>query len=175
MHGVGTPQPQNIITTPQVSQQLPPQKDTINWIKVSGSFIAQGGEQYLTIGNFQLTDTLIDKNVYVYIDDVKLWYCNDDSTIYKADSMEVPNVFTPNDDGYNDRFEYKNQEQWEFETQVFNRWGELVYDNKNSKNWNGYIDGERASSGVYFYVIKAVAIRSGEIRVYRGTVSLIKN
>ena len=27
--------------------------DTINWVKISGKFIAQGGEQYLTIGNFK--------------------------------------------------------------------------------------------------------------------------
>jgi gliding motility-associated-like protein len=27
--------------------------DTLNWVKISGTFIAQGGEQYLTIGNFK--------------------------------------------------------------------------------------------------------------------------
>jgi len=27
--------------------------DTVNWVKISGKFIAQGGEQYLTIGNFR--------------------------------------------------------------------------------------------------------------------------
>jgi hypothetical protein len=27
--------------------------DTINWVKISGTFVAQGGEQYLTIGNFK--------------------------------------------------------------------------------------------------------------------------
>ena len=28
-------------------------KDTLNWVKVSGTFIAQGGEQFLNIGNFK--------------------------------------------------------------------------------------------------------------------------
>ena len=28
-------------------------KDTLNWIKVSGVFVAQGGEQHITIGNFK--------------------------------------------------------------------------------------------------------------------------
>jgi hypothetical protein len=73
LSGVGTDQPQNINTIPQVKQQLPAIKDTLNWIKVSGDFIAKGGEKFLTIGNFQTTDTLQNKNVYVYIDDVKLW------------------------------------------------------------------------------------------------------
>jgi gliding motility-associated-like protein len=27
--------------------------DTLNWVKISGQFIANGGEQYLTIGNFK--------------------------------------------------------------------------------------------------------------------------
>jgi gliding motility-associated-like protein len=27
--------------------------DTLNWVKISGTFLAQGGEQYLTIGNFK--------------------------------------------------------------------------------------------------------------------------
>lgn len=64
--------------------------DTLNWIKVSGKFIAQGGEQYLTIGNIRdgahLKKQFISTNfitpcgitnpsagVYVYIDDVSLY------------------------------------------------------------------------------------------------------
>lgn len=57
--------------------------DTMNWTKVSGSFIAAGGERFLTLGNFQLdslTDTLRVINnpnnyfngAYYYIDDVSL-------------------------------------------------------------------------------------------------------
>ncbi len=57
--------------------------DTLNWVKVSGSFTAIGGEQFLTLGNFQtdsLTDTLGVINnplnyfngAYYYIDDVSL-------------------------------------------------------------------------------------------------------
>jgi gliding motility-associated-like protein len=171
--GVGTFQPQNIYDTPQISQKLPETKDTLNWIKVSGSFIAQGGEQYLTIGNFQHTDTLTDKNVYVYIDDVSVYYCGLDTTLLPIDSLIIPNVFTPNGDGTNDRFEYKNQEQWEFETLIFNRWEVPVYHNKTSKNWDGTFEGNNVSSGVYFYNIKARAIQSGKEVNYRGTVTVM--
>ncbi len=173
LSGINTQQPQNIYANPQISQQLPQIIDTINWIKVSGSFIAKGGEHYLTIGNFQHTDTLTDKNVYVYIDVVKLYYCGPDTTPHPTDSMIIPNIFTPNGDSFNDKFEYKYQKQWEFETQIFNRWGNLVFDNKNSENWDGTYQGKPVTSGVYFYIIKALAIKTGEIRIYRGTVTVM--
>jgi hypothetical protein len=54
--------------------------DNVNWMKVSGSFIAAGGEQWLTIGNFYndlSTDTLfvtssVNKEAYYFIDDVSV-------------------------------------------------------------------------------------------------------
>jgi gliding motility-associated-like protein len=65
---------QNTFTTSQFSytNTIQPQiqwdttkyfMDTLNWIKISGKFIAQGGEQYLTIGNFK--DGLHTKKTYV--------------------------------------------------------------------------------------------------------------
>ena len=45
--------------------------DTLNWIKVSSSFIAIGGENYITIGNFRDTANTIGLGYY-YIDDVCL-------------------------------------------------------------------------------------------------------
>jgi len=64
--------------------------DTLNWVKISGTFVAQGGEQYLTIGNFKdgnhLKKTFIGSNftpafgtvvsrfgTYILIDDVSLY------------------------------------------------------------------------------------------------------
>lgn len=53
--------------------------DTVNWIKLSTSFIADSAYQYLIIGNFyddNNTDTLSVNNIgnvgYYYIDDVCL-------------------------------------------------------------------------------------------------------
>ena len=54
--------------------------DTSNWIKISGSFIAEGGEEYITIGSFsQKNKDFIDtkrknnknsREAYYYVDDV---------------------------------------------------------------------------------------------------------
>lgn len=63
--------------------------DKINWVKYSHSYIAQGGEQYITIGNFNDTTSLDTifvgggninninyRNTYYYIDDVWLSHCD---------------------------------------------------------------------------------------------------
>ncbi|MFN8116512.1 MAG: T9SS type A sorting domain-containing protein [Bacteroidia bacterium] len=64
--------------------------DTISWVEIQGCFTAQGGEQYITIGNFNSnanTDTLRIPSTnpltgtgtdvaYYYIDSVTLWQNN---------------------------------------------------------------------------------------------------
>lgn len=64
--------------------------DTVNWVEIKGCFTAQGGEQYITIGNFNSnanTDTLRIPSTnpltgtgtdvaYYYIDSVTLWQNN---------------------------------------------------------------------------------------------------
>jgi len=45
--------------------------DTLNWTEISGSFIATGGENFITIGNFKDT-SIIHGSGYYYIDDVCL-------------------------------------------------------------------------------------------------------
>lgn len=59
--------------------------DTLNWVQVNGTFVAQGGEKYITIGNFKDdVNTAIDSNsntdqffafAYFYIDDVTVTDC----------------------------------------------------------------------------------------------------
>jgi hypothetical protein len=57
-----------------------PITDTLNWVLISDTIIAQGGEQYITIGNFMqdsLSDTLFLYNQgwhdsYYFIDDVSV-------------------------------------------------------------------------------------------------------
>ncbi len=171
----GVKQPLNICATPTFVTSLIPYKDTVNWVHVQGNFTAKGGERYLTIGNFECNPSDYNPDsvaVYIYIDDVRLYKCDPDSA-NKIDSLIIPNVFTPNGDGYNDVFEYENQQQWEFETQVYSRWGNLVFENRESKNWDGRIKGDLAAPGVYHYIIRAVGIRSGEIRIYRGLVTVL--
>jgi gliding motility-associated-like protein len=69
--------------------------------------------------------------------------------------MLVPNVFTPNNDGANDYFYVKAHSISNFNCNIYNRWGTMVfqYSDVNGK-WNGNNQSELPCiSGVYFYQI----------------------
>lgn len=80
--------------------------------------------------------------------------------------IKIPNVFTPNGDGINDLFIYRNvDESKELQTKIFNRWGDLVSQWTGNKGWNG----EGQTEGVYFY-----EIHYGGEKI-TGVVSLIRD
>jgi len=69
----------------------------------------------------------------------------------------IPNAFTPNADGDNDIFTAVGEEIEEFNMQIFNRWGELIYETSNLQTgWDGTAKGnsEISMEGVYVYNIK---------------------
>ena len=50
---------------------------TVNWFKISGSIIANGGEQYLTIGKFNIMNwTPKRTSFYIYVDEVSVCECS---------------------------------------------------------------------------------------------------
>lgn len=241
--------------------------DTTGWTRISGSFIASGGERHFVIGNFHNESNTISQTCYnptipppdgsgLLIDDVSVWPC--DATVYAADAgrdkqvcygdevilgqnlpddeyrflwsttshrltpkdlwdtlattpylsvkpeqtttyylwvrdfkmdvtydsvtvfvescitpPEIPNVFTPNGDGINDLFAFKNHELWELETCIRNRWGMVVFEGQNDHWWDGTIHGQPAAEGVYFYVVTA-RNHFGQHKEFHGVVTLLR-
>ncbi|MBP8993856.1 MAG: gliding motility-associated C-terminal domain-containing protein [Bacteroidales bacterium] len=77
--------------------------------------------------------------------------CLDDCSYY-----ELPNVFTPNNDGINDFF--RPIEPYYFvekiDIKIYNRWGQLMYETEDPDiNWDGrnFQSGKLVNDGVYFY------------------------
>jgi len=65
----------------------------------------------------------------------------------------APNIFTPNGDGKNDVFFFKNLEFYpNSKLEVFNRWGRKVFE---SSNYDNKWDGGGLSDGVYYYILKS--------------------
>ena len=79
-------------------------------------------------------------------------------------TLEIPNVFTPNGDGINDVFKFRNAHGKTIYTKIFDRWSNEVAAFENNIGW----DGKGAAAGTYYYVIETV----GE--TYKGSVVLIR-
>jgi gliding motility-associated-like protein len=70
--------------------------------------------------------------------------------------LEVPNSFTPNNDGKNDLFRVNSKSIIEFHAVILNRWGKKLYEWDNADGyWDGKIGGSDASPGVYYYIVTA--------------------
>jgi gliding motility-associated-like protein len=82
--------------------------------------------------------------------------------------ITVPNVFTPNGDGYNQYFFIPKIELYkEAELSVVDRWGKSVYKSNGYKNdW----DGDDLSTGVYYYVLDLKKRNT----VIKGIVNIVK-
>jgi len=67
----------------------------------------------------------------------------------------IPNVFTPNGDGINDKWEIQYLDSYPGATiDVFNRYGSLVYHSIGyNKPWDGTYNGKPMPAGTYYYII----------------------
>ena len=85
---------------------------------------------------------------------------------------EIPNTFTPNDDGVNDTWEIKYLDSYPNSTiLIFNRDGVLVYQAKNNATaWDGKLNGTNLPIGMYYYIITA---KDGLLK-YTGSVMMMK-
>ncbi len=100
--------------------------------------------------------------------------CSEDNKVY------IPNVFSPDDDGINDKFEiFRNQEvnAQILTYRIFDRWGSLIHEStnfdfgSNSNWWNGEFKGEKLRPGVYIYYIM-VEFQNKEVKEYSGDISI---
>lgn len=89
--------------------------------------------------------------------------------------LTVPNVFTPNGDGFNEYFDIENVEYYPNSTMtIFNRWGRKVYENTN---YQGDWDGENCAAGVYYYVFTVNFGDRGngeQLEQQHGTVTILR-
>lgn len=85
--------------------------------------------------------------------------------------LEIPNVFTPNNDGSNDVFvPIVSKGITSMTTQVYNRWGNKIFETNNpSIEWQG----DMVSEGTYFWIIYYTT-RNGTENIINGYVTLLK-
>lgn len=98
----------------------------------------------------------------------------------------APNVFTPNDDNQNDRFYITavngGKEFADVKLSVFNRWGQLVYEDENfsarnnpDEGWDGtsIYTGQKLADGVYYYTAQFRDPATNKIEDVQGSVTIM--
>jgi len=104
--------------------------------------------------------------------------CNDTAyvTIIVRDALmvEIPNVFTPNDDNRNDLFYLTTFGVETIDMKIYDRWGKKVYD-ESGKNpaWDGKTGGDAVPNGVYMYVVRITA-EDGTVLNKQGNIHLFR-
>jgi gliding motility-associated-like protein len=94
----------------------------------------------------------------------------------------LPNVFSPNGDGFNDSFTvFGNTDNAVIveDFSIYDRWGSLVFNNQQflpndlQSGWNGQLNNETLVSGVYVYTA-SVRFVDEEVLLYTGEFTLIE-
>lgn len=80
-----------------------------------------------------------------------------DFMLVDCPQIEIPNVFTPNDDGINDLFRVNlsGRALTSFRIDIYDRWGLLIFSSTSINNkWDGRTtSGKKVVDGTYFYIV----------------------
>jgi gliding motility-associated-like protein len=134
-----------------------------NLTQSTGEFSNLRGGRY----DFRIADASgCSKDTSVIITENASLGCND---------ILIPNAFTPNRDGKNDVFSFYAPASFkDISMQVFNRWGNIVYERKgNNFAWDGTFKGSNQPADVYVYII-SYTDAAGNRKNAKGPVTLIR-
>jgi gliding motility-associated-like protein len=107
----------------------------------------------------------------------------DEITVYaicNGGNLFIPNTFSPNTDGKNDKFYPRGTGLNQIKSlRIYDRWGEVVFTRNNfnandpSAGWDGSYKGKPLSPDVYVYTCEVVCMNN-EVLIYNGNVTLLK-
>jgi gliding motility-associated-like protein len=99
------------------------------------------------------------------------------------DQLYIPNAFTPNGDGLNDRLYVYSYVVSSMQMAIFNQWGEKVFESTNmtctnnascpGTGWDGRYNGKDAPMGVYMYVAR-FTLQNGTKVERKGAINLVR-
>ncbi|MEZ4685067.1 MAG: PKD domain-containing protein [Bacteroidia bacterium] len=118
---------------------------------------------YQQTGLFTVVLTAKDNKGCVSVDSLGIYEV-------RVPGLTIPNIFTPNGDGYNDEFMVIYEGGENFEVKVFDRWGIKYFQTTSPTDyWQGLTNnGSDATEGVYYY-----SVRIGD-KTYNGNVTLLR-
>ncbi|SHN43785.1 PKD domain-containing protein [Chitinophaga sp. CF418] len=138
-----------------------------NWDFGDGTLsdLEDAQHKYELPGSYRVT--LYAKNDIGCIDSIShAWYIVVPDLV-----LEIPNVFSPNGDGINDRWSIDGlKARPAATTEIYNRWGQIVFTGIGYNPWDGTRNGRLLPEGTYYYVIKT----SADEKPYTGWVALLR-
>ncbi len=89
-------------------------------------------------------------------------------------SVYVPNVFSPNGDGFNDILMVRGKAVAEIQFIVYDRWGEKVFEtNDINTGWDGTYKGEPMNLAVFVYMLTG-KYKNGKVIDEKGNFTLLR-
>jgi gliding motility-associated-like protein len=115
-------------------------------------------QTYTTVGSY-VVYLFVTSGTCLDVDSLTINVINEGGT------LEIPNVFTPNDDSINDIFKVRGFNISEFNCTIFDRWGLQMHAWEGIKNgWNGKSNDKDVPAGTYFFIINAKDLDGKEIK-----------
>lgn len=146
----------NLLTFTNISSAI-----TYSWTPID--FLAQTNQS-------QTLATIMNSIVYnIYAEGEG---CKDTAQIVVSTeiSYDIPNAFSPNNDGINDLFQVVNLSGGSIrEFKIYNQWGDLIYNGIGP--WDGTYQGVAQPAGVYTYYVRFTNI--GQEIIESGMFTLI--
>ncbi|MBK8517311.1 MAG: gliding motility-associated C-terminal domain-containing protein [Saprospiraceae bacterium] len=121
--------------------------------RIAKQTVKEQGQYEFNIKSSIGCDSLVDLNLEYY-------------------QIYFPNIFSPNDDGFNDIFTVFDKDGL-IENVIFSiydRWGTLIH---SGQQWDGKLKNGLAITGVYTYIAK-LRLSGGNERLFSGSLTLIK-
>ena len=143
--------------------------DTLNWVLISGEFIAAGGERFITIGSFKsnaqtafdTTSWGTDPRAYYYVDDVSVVACD---TMPSA-PFSIPTIISPGETFYISGIGTGVR------LEMYNIRGQIVY---RSDNYDNTLSYSLLSSGMYLVRLRALGESTDSPSVVTRSVMLTR-
>lgn len=127
---------------------------------------------YITVTTAGMYQVTITNGCETHSSEARVTYIKCACTVF------VPNAFTPNNDGNNDKLApLYNCDVVYHRFQIFNRWGEKMFETNNlNDGWDGTYKGTNAPAAVYVYVLTYTGKEEYQTNTYnlKGSLTLIR-
>jgi gliding motility-associated-like protein len=88
--------------------------------------------------------------------------------------VDVPNAFSPNGDGINDRISVEGYGISKMTWSIYNRWGQLIFRSASINNaWDGHYKGALQPQDVYTYILDITFTDNTQYRK-KGDITLLR-